>query len=69
MDANGDNRRNLTRSREDERYPVWSPDGNWLAFTRFMPDQEIFVMRTDGTQAQNLTQNPTVEEFQPVWVP
>ena len=69
MDADGGNPHNLTRSPEEERYPAWSMDGNWLAFTRSIPDQEIFLMRSDGAQVRNLSQNTFWEDWEPVWVP
>ena len=68
-DVDGSNQRNLTRWPEVERYPAWSLDGNWLAFTRSVPDQEIFLMRSDGTQVRNLTNLGFFEDWQPVWVP
>ena len=48
MDVNGANQRNLTHSRFPENYPAWSPNGNWLAFSRYTVNNEIFIMTVDG---------------------
>jgi len=44
---------NLTNNPEDSGGPVWSPDGNHIAFTRYKNDSVpvIYVMRPDGTNA------------------
>ena len=31
-DADGGNLKRLTKSREDESSPCWSPDGQWICF-------------------------------------
>src|SRR5262245_57367309 len=33
MDENGDDIVQLTDDPHDDRYPTWSPDGQWIAFT------------------------------------
>jgi hypothetical protein len=61
---------NGTPSRE--RFPTWSPDGAQIAFWwHVTPDGfsegEIYTMRADGTDIQNLTaNNPTDPAAQPV---
>ncbi|MFQ5856050.1 MAG: hypothetical protein ACE5LU_10440 [Anaerolineae bacterium] len=36
------------------RQPVWSPDGRWLAYRG--PDDELWVMRADGSELRRITQ-------------
>jgi TolB protein len=68
MDLSGRNLRNLTNSPFDENYAKWSADGNWLAFSRFTLNNEIFVMSRDGEQLVNLTDHNDADWW-PVWVP
>lgn len=44
--------------------PVWSPDGNYIAYTR---DEDIYVMKFDGTEKINITNSPVRNSF-PTWV-
>jgi Tol biopolymer transport system component len=47
-----------------------SPDGRWLAMTRFVDEQqELWVLRRDGTGARRLTATSGVLEFAPDWQP
>lgn len=54
--------------------PAWSPQGNLIAFTRghvfagASTDNEIYVMRPDGSEVQNLTQHPANDAL-PSWSP
>jgi len=61
---------NLTASpRADEDYVAWSPDGNWLAFSRQVDGHdEIFVMTAQGEHLTNLTQN-AADDWDPIWIP
>jgi TolB protein len=47
---------------EVETNPVWSYDGQRIAFTRPAPDQEVFVMDANGGGATNLTNNGIVDQ-------
>jgi Tol biopolymer transport system component len=55
-----------------ERFPTWSPNGAKIAFWWHVTpdgftDGEIYTMRADGTQIQNLTaNNPTNPAAQPI---
>jgi len=74
--------RQLTRSRGNDAHMAWSPDGEHIAFasTRMgfkdeapytdspQPYGEIFVMRADGSDVQQLTDNQW-EEGTPAWQP
>ena len=51
--------------------PIWSPDGRHIAFQVHRGDvlrNEIYVMRADGTEQTNLTDN-SVLDCCPVWSP
>jgi Tol biopolymer transport system component len=68
----------LTKSPGNDAHPAWSPDAEWIAFasnrtgfkdeTGGMSDGEIFVMRADGSDVRQLTEN-AFEDGTPVWRP
>jgi Tol biopolymer transport system component len=73
--------RQLTHSHGNDAHPVWSPDGKWIAFVSsrmglkdeavFPGSQdygEIFVMRADGTDVRQLTDDQW-EEGVAGWAP
>ena len=76
MDADGDNQRRLTNNRGDEWSPSWSPDGRRILFSSDRdghviggrPTYEIYVMNADGSNPQNLTNNPFDDRY-PSWSP
>ncbi|HKJ26581.1 MAG TPA: DPP IV N-terminal domain-containing protein [Anaerolineales bacterium] len=41
LDVNSGQLKQLTSGPSNDLYPSWSPDGEWIAFTRFNPDPEI----------------------------
>ena len=47
--------RPVTQGLMQAAYPDVSPDGNWLAFTSWEKDEDIIVMRTDGTALRRIT--------------
>ena len=59
----------LTDNSWDDEYPVWSPDGEKIAFTA-NPDghYDIFLMNADGSGVNRLTSSPTHEK-EPAWFP
>jgi Tol biopolymer transport system component len=68
----------LTSSPGNDAHPTWSPDAEWIAFasnrtgfkdeTGGMSDGEIFVMRADGSDVRQLTENAS-EDGTPAWRP
>jgi Tol biopolymer transport system component len=75
---NGKGLTRLTHSPGNDAHPAWSPDGEWIVFasnrtgfkdeTGGMSDGEIFVMRADGSDLRQLTEN-TFEDGTPAWRP
>lgn len=52
-----------------DRSPVWSPDGQWLAFvSNRSGDAQIYVIPVDGGEAEAITGLPTGAS-NPVWSP
>jgi hypothetical protein len=55
--------------------PVWSPDGEQIAFIRAVPtpnfgyDSDVFVMNADGSNQRRLTQLGSVSWSRPTWSP
>jgi TolB protein len=73
MNADGSDPQNLTRTPAGEGQPVWSPDGQQIAFQRAVGgvgnrNFEIFVMNADGSGQRRLTSNPAFDGS-PVWSP
>jgi TolB protein len=80
--VDGTDVKQLTHSKGNDAHPAWSPDGEKILFssTRMgfkdealytsapQPYGELFVMRSDGTQVEQLTDNQW-EEAGPAWQP
>jgi DNA-binding SARP family transcriptional activator len=47
ISADGSDLRQLTDGNTSDHIPVWSPDGEWIAFNR---DRELWVIRPDGSE-------------------
>jgi Tol biopolymer transport system component len=68
MDRNG--RRARRVSPADGEYPAWSRDGRWLAFSRPSgATYDLWVMRSNGTGLEQLTDTISVWEGTPSWSP
>jgi len=69
MDVNGENQRQLTKSRDLE--PAWSPDGQKIAFARLprgdLAPRGIYVLNADGTNMKRLNDCPY--DGTPAWSP
>ena len=70
MDPDGKNMINLTQSPEREVTASWAPDGQRIAFGRWLNERDaaIFVMDADGQNQQRLTFEPGVH-LAPHWSP
>ena len=80
--TDGKDARQLTHAKGNDAHPAWSPDGEKIVFTTTrmgfkdealytsapQPYGELFVMRYDGTQLEQLTDNQW-EDGGPAWQP
>ena len=73
MNADGSGLRQVSSAGINAQGASLSPDGNWITFTAYTDvagqDQascEIFIMRVDGTDVRQLTNNSYCD-FQPRW--
>lgn len=70
-----DTEENLTNSPAQEYHSSWSPDGQYVAFTRFEPTglneakQDIFVMNVETREIRQLTDTLDELESYPQWSP
>lgn len=59
----------LSDSQTDDRFPVWSPDGERIAFVSWVDgDAEIYSARRDGSDMRNLTRSRGWD-VSPSWSP
>jgi len=70
INADGTDLRRLTRNAVPDGHPVWSPDGQTIAFLRRRdgPAWSIYVMNTDGSNQRKLTSTPR-RQGEPTWSP
>lgn len=63
--------RNLTNTNGvHERNAEWSPDGNWIAFiSDETGEDEIYIMRPDGSQKTRLTNDGATYRWELEWSP
>ncbi len=70
--ANGSSRTNLTNNPSINQDPVWSPDGNRIAFISNRRDDGLFhlyVMNADGGSPVELNPTFPANQYKPAWSP
>jgi TolB protein len=60
----------------EDASPAFSPNGQWIAFARkhleieqWTPGRQVWMMRTDGTDAKQITDDPEFSHFDLSWSP
>jgi hypothetical protein len=58
----------------EDASPVYSPDGGWIAFTRkylqaarWSLGRQLWIMRSDGTELQQITDDPNYNHSSLIW--
>jgi WD40-like Beta Propeller Repeat len=71
LQLNGTELTRLTTTSGTDWVPNWSPSGREIVFLRDETglDDDIYVVRSDGTGLTRLTNTPTRDEVNPVWSP
>jgi TolB protein len=69
MDADGGNRRDLTRNPAHDAEPEWSPDGRRILFTSYRTGRaQLYVMNANGSGLRRLVRLRG-HAFEPAWSP
>ena len=64
MNADGTEKRNITRSLSRDFAPTWAPDGSRIAFHSYVGGSwDIYVINIDGSGLFNLTRKPENSDF------
>ncbi|MFA7327221.1 MAG: S41 family peptidase [Candidatus Kapaibacterium sp.] len=63
--------KNLTNSSNaHDRNPVWSPDGNWIAYiSDISGEYEIYLVKPDGSETKQLTKDFESYRYEMKWSP
>lgn len=68
MNVDGTNITNLTNDALEDYSPTWSPDGNWLAFTRGNAENyDVCIINIHTKELRRLTTQPKGDES-PFWI-
>ena len=74
MRADGSNKHNVSQGKTRDSEPVWSPDSQWVAFTRTAGNppaegaMDIWIMKSDGTEQHPVTFNKNnFTSYSPNW--
>jgi Tol biopolymer transport system component len=70
LSLNTSARRSLTHpTAATDAYPVFSPNGRWIAFTRTSGNDEIFAVPSSGGAPRQLSSNGRPKSGRPAWTP
>ena len=70
VNADGTGERTLTGPQEHAADPTWSPDGEYIAYTKetdTLDSPEIWVMRSNGSQKRKLVNGPFGQVIELDW--
>ena len=68
ISVDGEDEKKLTHNQSRDGNPVYSPDGQFIAFESMSFDKtEIFIMKSDGTELRRLT--PDGHNWHPIFSP
>lgn len=69
MNADGTGVTALSPEGEDDTAPIWSPDGQKIAYVSTRDgNREVYLMDADGKNAVNVTRHPA-DDWTPAWSP
>ena len=69
-DADGSNLRQLTRTREDESSPCWSPNGQWICYATKVKDRRVLrKVSASGGEPQVIATAGVSSPSEPDWSP
>lgn len=63
LDINGADMKRLTADSLDNRWPRWTPDGKYLAFTRVGSSSDIWIMGRNGGKMRPFVTSPKRDEI------
>lgn len=70
LDADGTHLVPLHVKESRDSRPIWSPDSTWVVFhSQIQRRWDIYVVKADGTEKRNLTEEHTGESSDPDWSP
>ena len=68
INPDGSDKQKVTRTPEiKERWPIWSPDGKWIAFAPFNPSKLVMTNPTGGNET--LLRKTYPNSSPPTWSP
>lgn len=69
-DIDGGNLKRLTKSREDESSPTWSPDGKWICFAgKYNERRALWKVSPGGGEPVRISTGGTPNPSEPDWSP
>lgn len=63
MDIEGNKIKKLTSDTLDNRWPRWTPDGKYLAYTRVAGNSDIWIMKKNGKNKRQYVASPKRDEI------